>query len=96
MHERSPAVYILTNKRNGTLYVGVTSDLSKRIDQHKQGGGSAFTTKYVLTRLVYVEQFLTMYDAISREKQLKAGSRKRKLALIEKDNPQWLDISHLV
>ena len=91
-----PAVYILTNKRNGTLYVGVTSNLPKRIDEHRSGHGSDFTSRYKLTTLVYVEYADTMMVAIEREKQIKAGSRKHKLALIEKDNPQWRDISDLV
>jgi putative endonuclease len=96
MSKGSPSIYIITNKRNGTLYVGVTSDLAKRIDEHKQGRGCEFTTKYQLSTLVYVELFSTMYDAIAREKQLKGGSRKKKIELIEKDNPRWEDISHLV
>ncbi len=96
MAEKQPAVYMLTNKRNGTLYVGVTSNLSKRIDEHRQSRGSTFTTKYHLTILVFMELHQTMYDAIAREKQLKAGSRKKKLALIEKDNPRWEDLSSLV
>lgn len=95
MSNIQPAVYILTNKRNGTLY-GVTSNLPKRIDEHKSGKGSVFTTKYKLTILVYAEHCDTMMTALEREKQLKAGSRKQKLELIEKDNPQWADISHFV
>ena len=96
MHTYQPAVYILTNKRNGTLYVGVTSNLPKRIDEHKAGHGSEFTKKYGLHRLVYAEICETITQAIEREKQLKAGSRKAKISLIEKDNPRWEDISHLV
>jgi putative endonuclease len=91
-----PAVYILTNKRNGTLYVGVTSDITKRIDEHKSGHGSLFTSKYKLTTLVNVEYLDTMFSAIEREKQLKGGSRKQKINFIEKTNPSWQDISHLI
>ncbi len=91
-----PAVYILANKRNGTLYVGVTSNLPKRIDEHKSGKGSAFTSKYNLKTLVYVEYADNMITAIEREKQLKAGSRKQKIDLIEKDNHLWKDISYLI
>lgn len=86
MSNRRPAVYILTNKRNGTLYIGVTSNLPKRIDEHKSGRGSVFTTKYKLTVLIYVEYCEAMMMALEREKQLKAGSRKQKQGLIEKDN----------
>ncbi len=93
---RKPAIYIMTNKRNGTLYVGVTSDLAKRIDEHKRGVGSGFTAHYHLHTLVYVELADTMRTAIMREKQLKAGSRQKKIALIESQNPHWEDISQLI
>jgi putative endonuclease len=96
MSNKRPAVYIITNKRNGTLYIGVTSNLPKRIDEHKSGRGSVFTTKYKLTILIYAEYCDTMMTALEREKQLKAGSRKQKLDLIEKDNPHWEDILHMV
>ena len=91
MH-RQPAVYLLTNKQNGTLYTGVTSNLTKRIWQHKNKAVTGFSAKYNLTNLVYFEIYSSMYDAISREKQIKAGSRKAKLLLIEKLNPQWRDL----
>ena len=91
-----PAVYIMTNMRNGTLYVGVTSNLPKRIDEHKRGVGSGFTSKYHLHTLVYAEYADTMEVAIMREKQLKGGSRKQKIALIESINPTWEDISSLI
>jgi putative endonuclease len=87
-----PAVYIMTNSLNGTLYTGVTSDLVKRVWQHKQGIGSQFTTKYQTKMLVYYEQCEDMVSAIEREKQLKAGSRQKKLDLIEKMNPDWRDL----
>ena len=89
---RQPAVYLLTNKPNGTLYTGVTSNLIKRIWQHKNKAVTGFSAKYNLINLVYFETFSSMYDAISREKQIKAGSRKAKLLLIEKLNPQWRDL----
>jgi putative endonuclease len=95
-YSMQPAIYILTNKRNGTLYVGVTSNLSKRIEEHKTGHGSDFTSRYKLKTLVYAEYTDSMLTAIQREKQLKGGSRKQKVGLIEKDNPQWQDISHLI
>jgi len=93
MENFQPAVYIMTNRRNGTLYVGVTSNLSKRVDEHKAGFGSEFTKKYKLHTLVYAEVCETMPQAIEREKQLKGGSRTSKIALIERDNPHWEDIS---
>jgi putative endonuclease len=77
MREKQPAIYILTNWRHGTLYTGVTSNLPKRIWQHKNKISGGFTTKYRLSKLVYFELFDTMYDANSREKQIKAGSRKK-------------------
>jgi len=87
-----PAVYLLTNKPNGTLYTGVTSDLRKRIWQHKQKVTKGFCARYNLTRLIYFEIFEDMYQTISREKQLKAGSRKSKIKLIESTNPDWRDL----
>ena len=92
MHERNPCVYILTNKRNGTLYVGVTSNLKRRVHEHKSHVAVGFTTKHKLERLVYFECTETMYAAISREKQIKAGSRRKKIALIESMNPGWDDL----
>ena len=86
-------IYILTNKRNGTLYVGVTSNLPKRIYEHKNKLADGFTKKYGLDNLVYYEVFENIYDAITREKQLKSGSRKTKLACIESVNPTWKDLS---
>jgi putative endonuclease len=85
-------VYILASGKNGTLYVGVTSDLSTRIQGHKANAVAGFTKKYGVHTLVYVEAFESMDEAILREKQLKAGSRTKKVLLIEKDNPEWVDI----
>lgn len=89
---KQPAVYILTNKRNGTLYTGVTSALPRRIHQHRTGAMPGFAGKYGCTRLVHVEFFDDMGEAIAREKQIKGGSRKKKLALIEAGNPDWRDL----
>ncbi|WHF51447.1 GIY-YIG nuclease family protein [Chryseobacterium gotjawalense] len=86
-------IYILTNKNNTTLYVGVTSDLSTRILQHRsKQNPHSFSTKYNLYKLVYFEEFQSIVQAIAREKQLKAGSRKKKIALINQLNPDWLDL----
>ena len=89
---KQPCVYILSNQYHGTLYIGVTSNLVQRVWQHKLKVANGFTKKYALARLVYYEAFDEMYFAISREKQLKAGNRARKVALIEADNPEWLDL----
>jgi predicted GIY-YIG superfamily endonuclease len=90
--EKCPAIYIMANKRNGTLYTGVTSDLVKRIYQHKNAVMPGFTRRYDCKYLVYYEIFGDMLGAIKREKQIKAGSRKKKIALIEAMNPEWLDL----
>ena len=89
---REPAIYIMANKRNGTIYVGVTNDLTRRVYEHKSDVKEGFTKKYRCHKLVYYEFFATMPDAISREKQLKSGSRKKKIALIEKNNFNWHDL----
>ena len=86
-------VYILSNKRNGTLYVGVTSNLVKRIFEHKEKVVNGFSAKYNLDLLVYYEEWWCIEEAIQREKQLKAGNRKKKLSLIESINPDWKDLS---
>ena len=85
-------VYILTNKRNGTLYIGVTSDLTKRIWQHKEGVVDGFTKKYNLKKLVYYESHGNAENAIRREKRLKEWKRKWKINLIEDQNPEWEDL----
>ena len=89
---KKPAVYIMANKRNGTLYTGVTSDLIKRVYQHKNDILQGFTQKYNCKLLVFYELAEYMETVIMREKQIKAGSRKRKLRLIEEQNPLWLDL----
>ena len=93
---KQPAVYIVTNKRGGTLYVGVTSNLSQRIYQHQNGLIDGFTKKYGCKLFIYYEFFDTMEHAIEREKQIKSGSRKNKILLIEHDNPEWNDLTHLL
>ena len=85
-------VYILFNKRNGTLYVGVTSNLVKRIYEHKNKYVDGFTKKYNVDKLGYYEVFEDITEAIKREKQLKAGSRHKKIELIETLNPNWEDL----
>ena len=87
-----PAVYILASGKNATLYIGVTSHLIQRIWQHKNNAVAGFTQQHHVHTLVYFELHATMLDAISREKQLKGGSRAKKIALIETENPDWLDI----
>jgi putative endonuclease len=86
-------IYILTNKNNSTLYVGVSSNIVKRVRQHKEKQDpKSFTARYNLDKLVYYEVFQMIGDAIGREKQLKAGSRAKKVALINSINPEWLDL----
>ena len=85
-------IYILFNKRNGTLYTGVTSNLVKRIYEHKNKVVDGFTKKYNIDKLGYYEVFDDITSAIEREKQIKAGSRKKKLSLIESINPEWKDL----
>ena len=89
---KAPAVYILTSQRNGTLYIGVTSNLIQRIWQHREGVSEGFTQQYGVKMLVWYEQHETMESAIAREKALKKWNRDWKLRLIEKCNPQWLDL----
>ena len=89
---KHPAVYMLASQRNGTLYIGVTSDLVQRIWQHREGLADGFTKQYGLKILVWYEQHETMESAISREKAMKKWLRKWKLATIEKSNPDWVDL----
>jgi putative endonuclease len=92
MRERSPCVYILASKKNGTLYIGVTSDLMKRVWEHKNDLVEGFTKEYGVHRLVYFEMIEDMASAIQREKQMKKWNRDWKIELIEKDNPEWADL----
>jgi putative endonuclease len=89
---KQPCVYILASKRNGTLYVGVTGDLIRRVWQHRAGEIGGFTKEYNVHRLVYAEFHETMEAAILREKRVKKWRRAWKLALIERDNPMWRDL----
>ena len=89
-------IYILSNKQNGTLYTWVTSNLTKRITEHKQKRVEWFSAKYGLKMLVYYEELDTIEQAIQREKQLKSWNRKQKLLLIESINPYWKDLSDLI
>ena len=90
--EIHPCVYIMTNAYHTVLYTGVTSDLIKRVSEHRSKAVSGFTSKYNVTKLVYYEDHLTMNDAIAREKQIKGGPRKRKMDLIKSMNPDWADL----
>lgn len=92
MKTKLPAVYITASRRNGTLYVGVTSDLSGRVSLHKQDLVQGFTNRYSLHMLDYFEHHDTMEQAIAREKRLKRWRRAWKIELIEKSNPEWRDL----
>ena len=85
-------VYIMTNLQKSALYTGVTNDLKRRVYEHKQGSGGGFTRKYRAVLLVYYEVFQDPLNAITREKQIKGGSRKKKMALVDKFNPAWEDL----
>ena len=87
-----PAVYILASKKEGTLYIGVTSDLVKRIYEHKNNVVEGFTKEYAVHDLVYYELHESMEEAIKKEKKLKKWNRQWKIDLIEKDNPEWKDL----
>ena len=86
-------VYILASDHNSVLYVGVTNNLQRRVYEHKTGIGSAFTKKYKVHKLVYFESTNNIHFALQREKQIKAGSRERKISLINPVNPEWRDVS---
>jgi putative endonuclease len=89
---KQPCVYILASRRNGTLYVGVTSNLAKRIWEHKSDVVKGFTERYRVHTLVWFEQRDTMESAIAREKAIKEWKRRWKLELIERQNPEWRDL----
>ena len=86
-------VYIMTNKRNTVLYTGKSHDLAKRVWEHKNKVVDGFTKRYNINKLVYYEEFATAEEASFRERQIKAGSRKKKIELIESMNPEWKDLS---
>ncbi|WOH39012.1 GIY-YIG nuclease family protein [Thalassotalea fonticola] len=89
---KQPCVYIVTNHKNGTLYIGVTSNLPQRIAQHKQKVVDGFTQKYDLNKLVYFEQHSSMECAIYKEKKMKKWNRQWKINKIIENNPEWLDL----
>ena len=91
--EKHYYVYIMTNRYNTVLYTGVTNNLLRRVWEHRNGRGSQFTSKYRVTKLVYFEETTDVRAAIAREKQIKAGSRAKKIALIESINPECLDLA---
>jgi putative endonuclease len=93
MREHNYFVYILASCRNGTLYIGVTNDLERRVAQHREGLASKFTKKYKVTKLVYFEHFDDVRAAIARETQLKKYKRAWKMNLIQRENVEWLDLA---
>ena len=93
MRDHNYYVYIVTNKHRSTLYIGMTNDLERRIIEHKNGEIAGFTQRYQLNQLVWFEHFRDVNDAIAREKKLKGWLRSRKIALIEKQNARWFDLS---
>ena len=93
MRDHDYWVYIVTNKHRTTLYIGMTNDLERRLWEHRWGEGKSFAKRYHLNRLVWFEHFREVNDAILCEKMLKGWLRRRKIALIEQINPQWLDLS---
>lgn len=85
-------VYMLTSQKGGTIYIGVTNDLARRVPEHRGGGGSRFTARYGVHRLVWYEEYFDIRDAIQREKSLKRWPRQWKIELIEKANPHWNEL----
>jgi len=94
--EKVPTIYILTNKTNKVLYVGVTSNLSKRIYEHKNNSIKGFTSKYNVNKLVWFETMTCIKSAIEAEKKIKNRNRSWKIKLIEKSNPYWKDLSNMI
>jgi len=86
-------IYILTNKRNGTLYTGITNNIFRRLAEHKEGINTGFTSKYKLSVLVYIQEFVDINDAIAPEKTIKGWTREKKICLIENNNPDWKDLA---
>ncbi|MCU0905160.1 MAG: GIY-YIG nuclease family protein [Tabrizicola sp.] len=93
MREYNFLVYLMASGRNGTLYCGVTNDLVRRVHEHREGRAECFTSKYGVSRLVWFEQHSDISEAILREKRIKNWNRAWKLALIEKENPEWRDLA---
>lgn len=96
MNEKQYFVYILANKKNGVLYIGVTNNLRRRIYEHKNKLTSGFTKKYNISKLVYYEIFEDIYSALKREKAMKKWNREWKIQCIEKDNKGWIDLYSLL
>ena len=92
MADKQYFIYIMTNAHNSVLYTGVTNNLCRRAMEHKSGKGGAFTKKYNVTKLVYFESGNDIRAAIAREKQIKGGTRQRKIDLINSANPEWIDL----
>ena len=92
MKNHEYCVYIMTNIGNSVLYTGVTNDLRRRVAEHRNKQGSAFTSRYNATKLIYYDTFTRIQEAIAAEKRIKAGSRAKKVQLIESVNPQWQDL----
>ena len=91
--EKNSWIYIVTNRKNGVLYTGMTAHLKDRVEKHKtKKHTNSFSARYNLDKLVYFEEFTDIKDAYKREKQIKAGSRKKKVELIESFNPEWKDL----
>jgi putative endonuclease len=93
MHPKQYFVYLLASERNGTLYIGVTNDLIRRVHEHQQGIADGFTKKHNIKMLVWYEQHTVIEQAIIREKQLKKWNRAWKIELVEKENPLWRDLA---
>ena len=93
MRPRSFYIYILASKKDGVLYVGVTNDIRKRTLEHQWGIHEGFTKKYCVDKLVYLEEYQSITEAITREKQIKRWRREWKIELIEESNPEWRDLS---
>lgn len=91
--ERQYFIYILASRKHGTLYIGVTNDLLRRVSEHRQGVIEGFTKEYAVKHLVYFEGFTDIHDAVLREKRLKKWRRDWKIALIEENNPGWVDLT---
>ena len=96
MEQKQYWVYIMTNFHHTVLYTGVTNNLLRRVMEHQSGHGSSFTSQYQLKHLVYYESYPSIEAAIAREKQLKAGSRQKKIDLINSMNPEWVDLYHIL
>ncbi len=94
MNQKEYTVYILASKKDGVLYIGMTNDLNRRLEEHKSGQVKGFTEKYWVHKLVHYERFKDVREAIAREKILKSWKREWKIELIEESNPDWIDLSY--